>query len=273
MNKIIEQKIPYGNKNINILTNESDSKKIIIFFHGLDGSAASARPLFNEFSDYKIVAVEQRGHMKSEIKSSRFIFKHLRDYLFIIKYFYEKKYKIWIIGESMGAAYATLIAYLPNNMVTGVFAQSIPNKVVDVLKIEKKDAFKIKFMTFISYITNINYSYVATIDYVLFSNSKTLHRVARMADKNKKRQVRETIATWTANRTAWKKMKNKIPYTPVYYFQPTDDITTNIPKVERIFNLKRDNLTLIKVEGAKHILMHEKQFSEVLAFIRKTMEI
>lgn len=272
MNKIIEQKIPYGKKMIKILTNNSPSKKALIFFHGLDGSAASAKPLFNELNDYKIIAVEQRGHMNSEIKASRLISKHLNDYILVIKHFYDQGYKIWIIGESMGAAYATLVAYLPTNMIAGAFAQSIPNKVVDVLKVSKKDSFKIKCMTFLSYLTNVNYRYIATVDYEKFSNNKTLHRVARISDKNKKRQVRETLATWAANRRAWKYLKYKTPYTPIYYFQPTDDITTNLHKVEKIFNFNRPNLTFIKAEGAKHILMYETQFVDILNFIRQIIQ-
>lgn len=266
MSKIIKQKIPYGKKSINILTNASSSKKMLIFFHGLDGSASSAKPLFENLPNYKIVAVEQRGHTNSQINSSRFIKKHLEDYLTVIKYFFNQGYKIWLLGESMGASYVTLLGYLKNQMIQGIFAQSIPNKIVDVLIMPKIATFKIKFMTFISFLTNINYKYIAMIDYEKFSSNKSLHRVARIADRNKKRHVRETLATWAANRRVWKYLKRKKPFVPIWYFQPTNDVTNNLKNIDKIFN-NRHNLTLIKAEGAKHILMYEPQFKDVLKFI------
>lgn len=272
MSKIIKAQIPYGKKSIKILTNQTNSKKMLIFFHGLDGSASSAKPLFNSFEDFKIVSVEQRGHMNSEIKASRFVSKHLKDYLFIIKYYFDQGFKIWIMGESMGAAYCALLCFSPNKMLEGVFAQSIPNKIVDVLKVSRKQELKIQIMTLISFLTNINYSYIATIDYEKFSNNRTLHRLARISDKNKKRQVRETLSTWAANRRAWKYLKYKTPHVPLYYFQPTDDITTNLAKVEKIFSKKRQNLSLIKAYGAKHILMHEPAFDDISIFVRNVME-
>ncbi len=216
MTKIIKQKIPYGKKFINILTNDSSSKKVLIFFHGLDGSASSARPLFENLSNYKIVSVEQRGHANSQINSSRFIKKHLQDYLTVITHFFNAGYKIWLLGESMGASYVTLLGYKKHQMIQGIFAQSIPNKIVDVLIMPKTDLFKIKLMTFISFFTNINYKYIAMIDYEKFSSNKSLHRVARIADKNKKRHVRETLATWAANRRVWKRLKRKNPLVPIW---------------------------------------------------------
>ncbi len=268
MNKEI---IKSKNGNIPTLTNDSKSKKALIYFHGLDGSAGFSRPLFKNLEEYKVVAIESRGHMISEIKASRFIYKHLEDYLAVINHYKKLGYKIWILGESMGAAYATMLAYQTEGLVEGILVQSIPNKLENIMVASKWTQFKIQFMTTVSFMTNINYKYKASVNYKLLSSNRTLHRLARMADESKVRQVRETLATWAVTKRAWKKLKKSSPKTPLFYFQPEDDVVVNIDKVKKVFENKRKNLELILIKDAKHILMYEKEFDVVLKKIKKIM--
>ena len=262
-------KSKYGS--IPIITNESKSKKVLIYFHGLDGSAGISKPLFKNLPDYKVVAIESRGHMISNIKASRFIYKHLEDYLAVINHYKNLGYKVWILGESMGAAYATMLAYKTKGLIEGVFTQSIPNKLANIMVAPKWTQIKIQFMTTVSFFTNINYKYKASVNYELLSSNRTLHRLARFADKTKVRQVRETLATWAVTKRAWNKMRKHSPLTKVYYFQPTNDVVVDTDKVKKIFKTKRKNLELILVKDAKHILMYEPQFDVVIKKIKKVM--
>ena len=268
INETIESK--YGL--IPVLTNESKSKKMILYFHGLDGSASFSKPLFKTLGEYKIVAMESRGHMVSDVKASRFIYKHLDDYLTVINHYKKQGYKIWVLGESMGAAYATLLAFQTKGLIEGVFAQSIPNKLANIMVAPKWTQIKIQFMTTLSFVTNINYKYKASVNYELLSSNRTLHRLARMADKSKVRQVRETLATWAVTKRAWKKIKTKKPQTKIVYFQPENDVVVNVDKVKKIFGSKKDNLEFVLVKDAKHILMYEKEFDVVISKIKKILK-
>ena len=124
-------KTTYGD--VPILTNVSKSKKLLLYMHGLDGSASFSRPLFKNLNEYKIVAMESRGHDNSPIPASRSIKKHITDYIDVINHFKNEGYKVWLLGESMGAAYATYISFKFPGLVEGVFAQSIPNKLVNIM--------------------------------------------------------------------------------------------------------------------------------------------
>ncbi|WP_127942972.1 alpha/beta fold hydrolase [Mycoplasma sp. ATU-Cv-703] len=270
--EIICRSLKYQKSHIQFLTNRSESKKLIIYLHGLDGSASFARPLFDAFKNYKIVAIEQRGHANSQLKASRSIAKHLKDYRFVVNHFRALGYRVWLLGESMGGSYSVLFAYKYPELIEGVFAQSIPSKLVNVFKASRWEQFKVQFLTSISYLTNINFAYQTQINYELFSNNRALHRLARLADRNKNRQIRETLATWAANKRAWRYMAKKVPQKPVYYFQPGDDVVANLPKVRRIFAQKKPNLTLIWVPHARHILTYEKQFSIVVDKIKSVLD-
>lgn len=270
---MIKQTLKIEDKTIPYITNESKSKKMILYIHGLDGSAGLSKPLFKSIDDtYKIIAIEQRGHQNSPMPASRMIYKHLDDIRSVIHHFKEKGYKIWILGESMGAAYSTIIAYESLDLVEAVFAQSIPNVLTNIMEAPKAVQFKVQFMTFLSYFTNINYKYKASVNYKLLSSNRAIQRIARIADKTKVRQVRETLATWAANKRAWALMTNQAPLVPLYYFQPGDDIISVKEKAIKNFNKHGDskNMEMIVIEGAKHILMYEKEFDKV---IKKMKEV
>lgn len=258
-----------NDKTIRIVTNEKESNIVIVFFHGLDGTPNFAKPLFNNFLEFKIVSPEQRGHSGSSMKSSRSIKKHIQDYVSIIQYYKNKGKKVFVFGESMGAAYATLVAYKYPEIADGYFLWSIPNKLVNVMQAPKWTQFKVQFMTFISFFTNINYSYVASVNYEKFSSSFLLHRVARLADRTKKRQVRETLATWSANKAAWRKLRKDQLSVPIMYFNGTEDIISNLKKVDRVKNNRPELLKIQMVEGGKHILMYEPQFEEMTKMIKE----
>ena len=269
---MLKQIIQIRNGEVPILTNESKSKKMVLYFHGLDGSAAFSKPLFKKLSMYKIVAMESRGHSNSKLKSSRLISKHIKDYLDVINHFKREGYKIWIVAESMGAAYATYIAYkLKNINIEGIFAWSIPNKLKNIMNASKIKQFTIKLMTTISFLTNLKYRYKSSVNYNLLSSNKTLHRLARLADKNKIRDVRETLATWAVNKKAWKYLSSwKKNETQLFYFQPEKDVIVNIDKARK--KLSKSNLInkeYLFIPNAKHILMYEEQFKIVVNKIKK----
>lgn len=238
------------------ITNESVSKNMIIFFHGLDGTAASVKPIMKTMGDkYKIVAIEQRGHAMSPMKSSRSMKVHFNDYITVIEHFKAQGYKIWLIGESMGAAYVSALSYklLP---IEGIFALSIPNKLVNIMTTSKWSQFKVQVWTAISFAFFTNYKYKADLHYEDLSNNKTLIRVSKLETIEKIRQVRETLATWKISKLSWKLIKKKTPTIPLYYFHGEDDVLVDFDKVQKAFNGKV-NQELIVVPNSKHILTWE----------------
>lgn len=258
-------------KSLKIVTNEKETNIVIIYFHGLDGTPNFSKPLFNNFVEFKIVAPEQRGHSGSSIASSRSVKRHIEDYLDIINYYKNKGKKVFVFGESMGAAYSMLIAYKYPKIADGFFLWSIPNKLVNVMQASKWVQFKVQFMTVLSFFTNINYKYTASVNYEKFSSSFLLHRVARLADKTKKRQVRETLATWSANKAAWRKMKKGELENNVFYFVGSEDVLNSMKKLEKVKNKKSELLSINIIEGGKHILMYESQFEEVTKLIKENI--
>ena len=272
---MIKGTLKINNKVFPYLYNESKSKKMIIYMHGLDGSALFSKPLFKMIGNtYKIVAIEQRGHQNSPMPASRMIYKHLDDYRDVINHFKKQGYKIWLLGESMGAAYGTILAFESAALVEGVFAQSIPNVLINIMEAKKWVQFKVQFMTLISYLSNINYRYKASVNYQLLSSNRAIQRIAKIADKTKVRQVRETLATWAANKRAWALMEHNKPLIPLYYFQPGNDIISVKAKAVKKFNKYNDvdNMEMIVIDGAKHILMYEKQFDQVISKIKEVMK-
>ena len=184
-------------------------KKWFCFYMVLMGALSFSKPLFKNLSEYKIVAIEQRGHDNSLLPSSRSVSKHINDFKEIINKFSLDGYKIWVFGESMGAAYSVLLSREKDLQIEGIFAQSIPNKLVDIMEASTWTKFKVQFMTTLSYLTNINYKYRASVNYEKLSSNKAIQRMARIADKTKTRQIRETLATWKANKLSWKILLNK----------------------------------------------------------------
>lgn len=264
------EKIEINGKIIPYLTNENKSKEMIIFVHGLNGSASFGKPLFKHF-DCKVILMEQRGNNNLNLKPSRSIKKHLEDIKDVIKYFNKQEYKIWLMGESAGASYVSLLAYETNLSIEGIFVHSIPNKIANVMEAPKWVAFKSSFMTLISYLTNINYRYIASVNYHSLSNNRSLHRVAKLTDKTQYANVRETLSAWSANKKSWRNFKSdKIPQVPLYCFLGDEDIMVNIKKAKKNFLVTR-NKEIIFIKGAKHILMYEKQFSQEIKRIKEVI--
>ena len=268
---MLSEIIKNDKREIPIITNNSKSKKLLLYVHGLDGSASFSKPLFKNLSEYKVVAMEQRGHDNSPMPASRSIKKHLADYMFLIEHYKKLGYKVWALGESMGAAYMTMLAYKTSDLIEAVFVQSIPNKLENIMVAPKWVQFKVQFMTTLSFLTNVNYSYTATVNYKLLSSSRVIHRLARIADKTKKRQVRETLATWAVTKRAWKRMKRKDPLTQIYYFQPDTDVIVNIKKARKAIGTNRKNLEYIEVKNSRHILMFEPGFKDVIKKIKQVI--
>lgn len=272
---MLKQIIQIRSGEVPILTNESKSKKMILYFHGLDGSAAFSKPLFKKLGMYKIVAVESRGHSNSPLKSSRLISKHIKDYLDVIENFKKQGYKIWIVAESMGAAYATYMAYKKEKInIEGIFAWSIPNKLKNIMIASKMKQLTIQLMTTISFLTNVRYRYKSSVNYNLLSSNRTLHRLARLADKTKMRDVRETLATWAVNKKAWKYLSSsKKIKTNLFYFQPEQDVIVNVDKArKKLAKSNSINKEYIFIPNAKHILMYEDQFEIVVNKIKKIID-
>ncbi|WP_128008823.1 hypothetical protein [Mycoplasma sp. ATU-Cv-508] len=269
--EIICRSLKYQKSHIQFLTNRSESKKLIIYLHGLDGSASFARPLFDAFKNYKLLPLNKEDtptlNSKLLVQSpNTWKITVLSSTIFVL--WVTEFGCLWIDGWFLQRAFCLQIPRINWR----VFAQSIPSKLVNVFKASRWEQFKVQFLTSISYLTNINFAYQTQINYELFSNNRALHRLARLADRNKNRQIRETLATWAANKRAWRYMAKKVPQKPVYYFQPGDDVVANLPKVRRIFAQKKPNLTLIWVPHARHILTYEKQFSIVVDKIKSVLD-
>lgn len=261
---MIKNKLKYGNKEIPYIENESSSKKLILFLHGLDGSAGFAKPLFRYYGDkIKIVAIEQRGHHNSPIKASRSIKTHLKDINFVIDHFKSLGYEIYLMGESMGGGYAMLIGYQRND-IKMVIAQSLPNTVTNTQDGSGFDQFKIGLMTFITYITNINFRHKQFVNYELMSSNKSLQRIAKLADKEKLTTTKERLATWALMKKVWKLIPSKKqPLVQITYFNPGNDELCNLDKAKKAF-IGKTNPELVVVDNAKHILMYEEAYEGVL---------
>lgn len=264
--------IQYGKYEIEYFSNESKSKDLILFLHGLDGSAEFAKPLFKELGDeFKIVAIQQRGHHNSNIPASRMISKHIKDVQYVINYFKNQGYRVWLMGESMGGALATLIGYKLGG-VEGVFSQSIPNRIVNTQTSSKKDQFVTGLKTFTSFITNIEFKNKQAIDYEKMTNNRVLIRLARMADESKLTSARERLMTWALIKRVWRLFKShKTPKVPVYYFAPDQDIFCHLGETIRALG-KKENPKLQVVKNSKHILMYEENYWQVYDTIRHVIE-
>lgn len=254
----------------NVFTNNIETNEMIIFFHGLDGAPNLSKPLFDAFGEMLVVAPEQRGHGNNEIKDSRMIYKHLNDYMEIINYYKALGKKIYIVAEAMGASYSVLLAYKYKDLVEDIFCWSIPIKLINLMSGPKSLKRKIQIMTFISYLTNIKYSWTTSTNYEEFSSSEVFQRLAKVVDETKKRDIRETLSAWAASKRAWKKIKRGDSKTKLFYFNGTQDVLSDLDKVKKAFNRRDPNKTsLTLIEGGKHILMHEPQFEQIVCIIKK----
>lgn len=263
--------LQYKNWTIEFYESDSSSKNLILFLHGLDGSAEFAKPLFKELGkEYKIVAIQQRGHHNSNIPASRLISKHIEDVLFVVKHFKDQGYKVWLMGESMGGALATNIAY-KSTLIEGVFAQSIPNRIVNTQESSKKEQISVGFKTFMSYLFNIDFRHPQAINYEQMTNNRALIRLAKMADKSKLTSTRERLMTWALTKRIWRYFRSsKTPKVQVIYFSPDQDIFCHIGDTIRALG-RKENPKLYIIKNSKHILMYEENYDQVYDRIREAI--
>ncbi|AAT27871.1 alpha/beta fold hydrolase [[Mycoplasma] mobile] len=258
---MIETIINTNSKTIPIIKNEIDTEKVLIYFHGLGGTAKDSKFIFEHIKDYTTIVVKQRGHENNiNLKASRYFKEYLKDIFDVILYYKKMSKKIFLLGESMGAAFSSLISYYFKDAVEAVFACSIPDKLTNIFLDSKKKKFVINFRTIATYFFNINYKFQARIDFHKISNNKVLQRLTKLDVNTQISQTRNIIASWNAIRTFWKIAKRAKSNSPIYFFYGSDDILIKQNKIEnKLTKIKffNENFHTIKIENSKHVLLLE----------------
>lgn len=272
---MIEQIIHTNKKVIPIFTNGVESEKILLYFHGLDGSAKESKNLFKNIKNFTVISVSLRGNENEKnLKASRSYKKYLKDIFDIIIFFKKQNKKIYLLGESGGGAFASLISYYFKDAVEYVFACAIPNILVNIFLEKKSKQFIINFRTFLTYFFNINYKFNSKIDFSKITNNKSIMRISTFKKNERYSQTRNIISTWTAIKKFWWNVKRKNPNSPIIYFFGSKDIMLNMKKLKK--NIKKakyryENFDFVELPDSKHVILYEENSKIIYEKINEIM--
>lgn len=270
-----EKFIEINGKVIPIITNEIESEKILIYIHGLGGTAKESRPIFKNITDFTIISVKQRGHEnEANLKASRFFKKYLIDIFDIILFYKKQNKKIFLLGESMGGAFSSLISYYFKDAVEYVFVCAIPNKLTNIFLESKFNKFIINSRTALTYLFNWNYKFRAKLDFDKITNNKNLKRIAKINSEINYSQTRNIISAWNAIRVFWRIAKKNNPNSKILFFYGSEDVMLKQKKIyKKLYSIKirNDNFDFLKIEGSKHVLLYEKNSEKIFVLINKIM--
>lgn len=242
---------------------EENKDNVLIFYHGLEGSAKIIKPLLNYLNDFDLYSIEERGHKESFQDPSISIKKHLNDIDNVVKELKKKYKKIFLIGESMGAVFTSLYGFCFEK-INGVFCWSIPFNPKDIMIENKSKKNIIKFRTILTYFTGINYKYKSKIDYPKLTNSNFL---LKLNDLNVEtiRQTSEAVAVWKGGLKLKKMFYRKKPISPIFCWYGENDLMINHKVISKI---KKNNFIKFNmIPEAKHIIMYEKNADLIFDFI------
>lgn len=254
--------ISWKNEKYACVYNEGTSRNkdiVFVYFHGLEGKAKIVKPLLNVLEQYDFFSMEQRGHTNSLQKRSVSVKKHDEDISNIVKYFKSKYKQVYLIGESMGAAYISRYAF-KHSGVDGVFCWSIPFEPKDIMIEKRMKKSYIIFRTILTYFTSINYSYKAKINYPLLTNSPFLLKLNEMETETI-RQTSEAVALWKSSFKVKKDFINKKPKSPIYYWHGDKDFMTSKKTISQIARNKK--IFFRTIPNSKHILMFEENADQI----------